>query len=148
MVFDGNRYGNLSSTWLYGSLTRADAQTIGTPCNGTTRPVLTSGAPRLGARGFYLDLLHAPPTAPYLFGLSAGTQVTPVGPCSVYLAAPIIPMIGVTNAGGFASSRQFSLPLDPSLRGITIYAQAFVADPGGPIAGHALTAGLRLVVGD
>ena len=41
-----------------------------------------------------------------------------------------------------------ALPLDASLRGGAAYAQAFVVDPQGPFAGLAVSAGLKLVLGD
>jgi hypothetical protein len=65
----------------------------------------------------------------------------------LYLRDPILPLLGSTNAFGFAT-RSLPLPLDPVLRGFTLYAQGFVADPRGPVLGTTFSPGRRLVIGD
>jgi hypothetical protein len=40
------------------------------------------------------------------------------------------------------------IPLDMALRGAAVYAQAFVADPQGPVLGLAFTAGRKLLLAD
>ena len=59
-----------------------------------------------------------------------------------------MPLVAVTNWAGFARSQRFALPFNNNLRGLTLYAQAFVADPQGPVSGLTFSAGLRLVIGD
>ena len=61
---------------------------------------------------------------------------------------PIVSLLAVTNWAGFARSQSFALPFNNNLRGLTLYAQAFVADPQGPVSGMTFSGGLRLVVGD
>ena len=83
-----------------------------------------------------------------MFGLSAGTQTLPIGPCTLYLKDPIVLLAAVSNRAGFAETPSFALPIDLTLRGSSLYAQAFVADPQGPVLGLAFSAGRKLVLGD
>jgi len=136
-------------TWLYGPLTPAKAQVLGTACPGSRgRPILTSSDPYLGNPAFSLELLSARANAPCVFGLSTGTQSLPVGPCTFYLKAPVVPLFASTNGAGFAESPKLALPADGALRGVTLYAQAIVVDPQGAAYGLAFTAGRKLVLGD
>jgi hypothetical protein len=57
-------------------------------------------------------------------------------------------LLAATDPAGFAETAPFALPLDNTLRGATLYAQAFVVDPQGPVLAVAASAGLRLVLGD
>jgi len=43
----------------------------------------------------------------------------------------------ISNQAGFAETARFALPQDLSLRGASVYAQGFAADPQGPEQGHA-----------
>ena len=110
--------------------------------------ILTSSAPYLGNPAFSLELVSGPAFAPCMFGLSTGTQSVRIGPCTLYLKDPIVPLLAVTNWAGFAESPKFALPLDITLRGVTLYAQAFVADRQGPVLGLAFSAGRKLMLGD
>ena len=136
-------------TWLYGTLGQPAAAVIGAACAGTNGlPLLAGNEPYLGAPGFALDLLSARSASPCAFGFSLGTQSLAIGGgCTLYLQAPIAVVLAATDSIGFASIR-FSVPPDPTLRGATLYAQAFVADPQGAAGGLAVTSGRRLVVGD
>ena len=40
------------------------------------------------------------------------------------------------------------LPGDPGIIGVQAFVQSAVADPGGTFAGHAFTAGMKVVFGD
>ena len=109
-----------------------------------------AGAPRLrlpvlGNGSFAVDLVAAP-NAPTILGIAPATQSLPVGPCTLYLAGPILLLPGVANAHG-VSVRRLSVPADPSLHGAAAYAQGFAAD-GGAFAGVAFTAGLKLTLGE
>lgn len=138
-----------SDTWLYGPVTRATSQPIGNGCPGSNGPpVLTSNDPYLGNPALRLELLSGRASSVCLFGLSTGTQSLPIGPCTLYLRDPITALVAPTNWAGFAESAPFALPLDISLRGATVYAQAFVMDPQGPMLGMAFSQGRRLVLGD
>jgi hypothetical protein len=55
--------------------------------------------------------------------------------------------VRIAQASGTAST-EFGVPVLASLRGVSLFAQAFVADPQGAAGGHAATAGRRLVLGD
>jgi hypothetical protein len=138
-----------ADTWLYGPLTQATTQAFGTACAGSSGlPILTSNLPYLGNPGFTMDLLSARPASACLFGLTTATQTLPLGPCTLYLADPIILLPSVTNQAGFAAAPRLVVPLEVTLRGLPLYAQAFVADPQGPVLRLAFSPGLRLVVGD
>jgi hypothetical protein len=136
-------------TWIYGPLAPATAQVLGAACTGTNGPpLLTSDVPFHGNESLVLDLLSARASSACLFGLSATSQNLPIGGgCTLYLKDMIPPSLGATNVFGFASTK-LAVPLDRSLRGVTLYAQAFVEDPlGGPL-GLTSSAGRRLVIGD
>jgi hypothetical protein len=80
--------------------------------------------------------------------LATGTQALNLGGgCTLYLNGVFTPLVAATNASGFASVK-LPIPLDLSLRGGAAYAQAFVLDPLGSFAGLALSAGVKLVLGD
>ena len=95
-----------------------------------------------------LELSGARATAACFFGLSAGTQNLPIPPCTLHLQNPIVLLPALTNHAGWAVSPGAAIPLDITLRGARFHAQAFVADPQGPVLGLTFSAGLRLVVGD
>ena len=111
-------------------------------------PQLASGTPFFGNGSFVLDLLSARELAPAVIMLASGTQALQLGGgCTLYLQGVLVPAVTSTNASGFASVR-LALPLDPSLRGGSVFAQGFVIDPVGPFAGIAASAGLRLLLAD
>ena len=119
------------------------------PCSGSSRaPVLTSTEPYLGHPAFELELIGARAVSVCLFGLSAGRQDQLIGTCTLHLQNPVFPLVALSNKAGFAKSPTFVLPLDSRLRGLTYYAQAFVADPQGSALGVTFSAGLKLVLGD
>jgi hypothetical protein len=141
-------FGASADTWHYGPLTRASSDPLGTACPGTSgRPVLTTSEPYLGNAAFVLDVLGARAAAPCLFGLSRSSQSLAIGGgCTLYLKDTVFPSFAVTNAFGVASL-MLPVPLDVSLRGAKLYAQAFVSDPRSAV-GIAFTAGRTLVLGD
>jgi len=139
----------LSDTWLFGSLSPATSQTIGAGCAGANgTPRLASGLAYLGNPAFRLTLMSARPSSACLFGISAGTQPRPIGPCTLYLADPIVLLSAVSNWAGYAETGSWPLPREISLRGTSLYAQGIVADPQAPGLGLAFSAGLRLLLGD
>jgi hypothetical protein len=146
MYFVNFTYGD---TWLYGDLRAPSAAPLGSACAGTSGlPALASDGPYLGAPRFTLELRSARGASPSAFGLSGGTQSQPIGGgCTLYLQAPVAVVLAMTNAAGTASA-EFAVPVLASLRGRSLYAQAFVADPQGAAGGLAATAGRRLVIGD
>jgi hypothetical protein len=147
----GQLYSRLyADTWLLGDLTRAAAQRFGAACPGSNGPpLLTSGEPYLGNQSFRLGVLSGRPGSPCLVALAAVPDHRAVGGgCTLYLRAPIVPWALVTNATGFAESPPLAIPLDTTLRGVALYAQAFVADPQGPALGLAFSQGTQLLLGD
>ncbi len=140
---------SMTDTWLYGALTPATNQPLGTACRGTSGlPILTTNDPVLGNPGFTLDLLSARPSSLCVFALSANPQTLALGGgCTLYLEEPLIPLPALSNGAGFATAR-LTLPLEVAWRGLPLYAQAVVADPLGPVFGLAFSAGRTLRVGD
>ena len=156
MIFDGHRQrlllhsqslGGNANTWLY-TPTPAAAGPIGSACSGSGNPpVLSSSVPNLG-RPLALDLHHAPPGAPCLFGFSYGTQNLPLGGgCSLYLQIPFETASAPANGAGFANFT-LPVPVNLALRGLSIYVQAMAPDPQGPAFGLVFSNGLELVIGD
>jgi hypothetical protein len=152
VVLFGGEAGNAQwtvQTWLYGDLRPASAQSFGNGCAGTSgTPVLASNLPHAGSPALVLDLRAARASSPCFFGLAAAPHSLQIGNgCTLYLRDPIVALPGATNPFGFATSR-LTLPLDPSLRGTALFAQAFVADPQSPPLGLSFTFGWRLALGD
>lgn len=137
----------VANTWTYGEHAPTSTQVIGATCAGSLGPaILVTGEPYLGNRAFAIDLVSAHPNAACVFGLAAAAAARAVGGCTLYLADPIMPVLAVTNAVGFATVR-VPLPLDVRLRGAILHAQVFVDDPS-PIGPLAFTAARRILVGD
>ena len=92
-------------TWLYGVSTPAAAQAFGSSC-GTANVLgrLGSDEPTLGNRGFRLEILGGPASAPAAIGLAGAPQVQRVfWLCDLYLAPPFLPLATATNAFGMAA---------------------------------------------
>ncbi len=153
LAWDGARqemlYPSWSGTCIYRPSMPAEAVPVGNACAGTNgRPVLTSGEPFLGNATFALDASSARPAAPCAFALSSAARNVAVGGgCTLYVGDPLVWLAAVTNGGGFASV-SVGLPFAPRLRGLTLYGQAFIVDPGGSALGMAFTKGRRIVLGN
>jgi hypothetical protein len=137
-------------TWLYGPLTPATTQVIGSGCAGSNGPPLSSSnEPYLGNPAFRLQLLAARAASPVLFLLAtAPADLDLGGGCRLYVQGSVVPFAAVSNAVGFADGPALSIPNDIALRGAVAHAQAVVADPNGPVAGFAFSDGRKLVIGD
>jgi hypothetical protein len=140
----------LEDTWSIGPLVRQTAATQRSACAGSNGlPVLTGHEPYLGNPAFRLQLLEARPTSVCLFALALVPADLDLGNgCRWYLADPFVLSVGVTDAHGFAESPALAIPLDMTLRGGPVFAQAVIADPQGPVFGLAFSAGRKLVLGD
>jgi hypothetical protein len=137
-----------ATTWLF-SPGPASSTPFGTACAGSAGVlrVLPSGRPALGSR-FQLEITGALPRGVATVGLSLTSIELPFGPCTLLtdpassLAVRALP----TDVAGFAFWR-LPVPVDARLLGISLFAQAAIADPGAPL-GFVLSAGLRLDLGD
>jgi hypothetical protein len=133
-------------TWIYGSIVPANATSFGAGCSRLAAPpTLISGSPRIGDPSFRLELSFADPSTMCVFGLSTSTQSLSLGGgCTLYLLDPIVALPASTNVHGFASVR-VAVPMDLSLRGAFVFAQAFVLESA---IGIGVSAARRLVIGD
>jgi hypothetical protein len=138
-----------SDTWLLGAVIPSAVSRFGHACAGSRGyPGISAyGLPRLGSGSFALDLSSVAPHALCVFGLSAATQDLGLGPCALYLQAPLALLAAASNASGFVS-HALPVPGDLSLLGAVLYSQGFVVDPLGAFAGLALTEGLKLTIGN
>ncbi len=140
--------GPWTQTWLLGGHTPAVSQPTGAGCAGTRGvPRLLSNDPYRGNDAFAFHLLPVLPGASCVFGVSLATRTVPIGPCTLYLADPTIWLPLTANAVGGAVIN-LPLPLDPAVRGFTLFAQGFAFDPLGGAVGLAFSNALRVVVGD
>lgn len=132
-------------TLLYGPVRAGTTTPIGTGC-GAVRG-FTTNTPRIGT-ALECELVTSLSGAPCVVGLAASPQTLSLGGgCSLYLKDPSVLWFAGTNAFGVAQPYGV-VPTDVSLRGLTLYAQGFVADPQGPVLGMSFTAGRKLVIGD
>lgn len=121
-------------------------ESIGTACDVQ--------APRLGARtwpepgrnDFGIDVVAAPPLAPFLLGGSLTAATSPIGTCTLQLGAPLVVVLGTTDAHGFAS-QVIPVPPQPALVAVQCLFQAAALPPSSP-GGLTLSAGLRIIVGE
>ena len=151
VLFGGASHDGVSSdTWVFGALRPANATALGTPCPGANGPpVLSSGTPYLGNSAFRLDLHAGRASSPCAFAFAAQSDRLALGGgCTLYLRGSIASFGAATDAVGFAAGPVIPLPADVALRGLTVYAQAFVVDPRGPVLGLAFSAGCTIVFGD
>jgi hypothetical protein len=70
------------------------------------------------------------------------------GGCSLYVKGAMIPLASASNPLGYAETFPLAIPLDATLRGGSLYAQAVVVDPLVAPLGLATSGGLRIVLGD
>lgn len=130
------------------ALTPAAATTsFGQGCAGTAPGLVLRGdQPYLDNRACSLELTGPVPGGACLFALSATTQQTPLGGCTLYLGPGEV-RFAVANVFGVA---RLPLPVPPLpvLRGLSVYAQGAQLDPLGPFGGLSFSAGWQLTVGD
>lgn len=125
--------------------TPPEEEPLGVGC-GQPRPELVGvGQPWLGNGEYSLDAFVAS-TAPVVFALDTAFVATAPGSCAPGLPAPGFARIAAANAFGRANL-PLPIPRDAALRGFTFFAQAAALQTGGPLAGFALTPGLRIRIG-
>jgi ELWxxDGT repeat protein len=121
----------------------------GCPGSGGVIPQLSVMSPPVtGNAAFGLQVTRAAPAsiAYFLVGL-ASIEAPLGGGCSLYVTLPVLLLPVPTNGAGVASL-PIGLPPDPGIIGVQVFVQSAVADPGGAFAGHAFTAGMKVVFGD
>jgi hypothetical protein len=121
----GAEYDPQSARWL------AFASTCGIPS-----PILGTALPYLGT-SCPITLSGAAPNAPLILGAASGpAQLTPVGPCAVWLppAAIVLQTAGTTSSTGTWNSA-LSIPSSPALAGVLVTLQALPLVAGGPFLG-------------
>lgn len=135
-------------TWIYGALEPATTQPFGAGCPGfATTPELVANEPYVGNASQSLDLSSGRAFAPCVFGVSPTASNHPAGNgCTILVADPWL-QLRVSSRTGFATLT-LPIPLQPSLRGLRVHAQAAVLDWQGPMPSVAMTAGLALHLGD
>ena len=138
---------SLFDTWLlHDAAARVDH--YGSPCSMQPGyPLLQTGVPHLGNSSFRLGVPTDSPQAPVLFGLSVGRRDQFVGPCTLHLAMPFIPLLSVANTFGFAAAPPLVIPDHRSLTGLQLHAQGIVLDPRMAGTGLTFTDGARLLLG-
>jgi len=123
---------------------------VGLAGSGGEVPTLSlSGTPVIGST-VSLDVANALGGALAIYALGAAPDAQPFRGGTVYVAPPFQTFVatlggaaGVPGAGSHSLVQE--IPNDPSLSGITVYAQALAKDPGAP-RNVALTAGLEVHV--
>lgn len=145
LAFDGRRDrlvlydGGVVAEW---TSVPAAAAPYGTGC-GAPAPFLAARVrPRIGEARFGLELLAAPGRAA-LIAVAADRAGTPVGGCTLEIGPALASALWITDARGRVL-QPVPLPLDPALRGLTVFAQAGVLDAGG----LGLSRGLSITAGD
>ena len=126
----------------------------GAPCPSCPSLVhATLGDPALGNASFALTLQNAPANAGAVLALGPGTCATPGLTIGIFCAPLLVPVpglvtIGLATGGTTGCTGGLSLPLpipaDPSLFGIPLSSQFFVACIGGTGFGSAVTNCLSL----
>jgi hypothetical protein len=133
--------------WRLGPTVPARSTAVGSGCAGATRPRLLATEPALLTRLVRFDVDGTAPQAATLLVLSDGLGATPLGGgCTQYVRGTFATTFLLADPAGLATVR-VDLPGD-GLRGLQFTAQAAALDPAGPLGGVAITAAVRLTVGD
>ncbi|MEM7204706.1 MAG: hypothetical protein AAF628_30895 [Planctomycetota bacterium] len=136
-------------TWIYGTTSAASSATYGSGCTGAAGvPLLAPlGSPMLGNDRFGLDVARARPAAAAGVLLAASEASFPLGSCTLLVAPPFVTLAGLTNGSGLLALR-VPIPDDAALLGGRLAAQGLVVDAAGAFPPLAMTAGLRLTLGE
>ena len=134
-----------TTTW---GLDFAPPQTevYGSSCGADAPALAASEPPRLATPQFALEVARAPANAPVLLGAGTTAASVPFGPCTILVSPVQATALALANGGG-AAAFALPIPLASTLLGTTLRFQAAALDPTAAL-GIALTAGLRVCVGD
>ena len=109
-------------------------------------PRLGSSDPYFGNPAFQLEVLDTPANAACIFGLALGATSLPLGSGCSLLIEPFTLALAAANPSGIARTVAIAIPVHAALTGVSLHAQAIVADPQAPL-GFTLTARRTLAVG-
>lgn len=139
MSFDPNRIMVLTQT-------PATVDEVGTGCGSPPPQLLAEGVPRIGSPAFAVHVDAVQGVA--LFAADFASAPTPLGGgCTSWLGNPFLLGVTIPNAYSVAAL-SVPIPASSGLRGLTFHVQALGPQAGGPFGGFALSAAIRIVVGD
>jgi Tol biopolymer transport system component len=128
----------------------ATALGYGTPCVGTS-PIPAQaegmGQPFVGNTSFAVGVCNGFPSRPAVLAMATSPASVFVGPCEVALGGSVT-LLGAmfTDIFGFTST-PVPIPANPTLAGLSVFAQYLVFDPNGLFLGFAqLTQGLTITL--
>ncbi len=133
-----------------GPLDLADASVYGTGCSAVdpTPTLDADGMPRLGNLGFGFYLRNGTPRAPVSVLFAAAPAAQPLDGCTVLLTPRLLVGAGTILGMDGTGAARLPIPNDPSLSGVTLFAQAVLLNPGGALFGDAdLTNGVQIRLG-
>ncbi|GAB4148334.1 MAG: hypothetical protein Fur0037_16660 [Planctomycetota bacterium] len=145
----------LARPWYSAGMQLGTFSIYGSGCPGShgIPEILSNSPPRLGTPGFAVGVRSTAPGRLALLSLSiAPSDILLAQPCRLLVdpAAAIGSLMRVTSATG-RSIVPMPIPNDPLLIGAGLFLQWGIDDPAGssmpPLAGLAMTAGARLIVG-
>jgi hypothetical protein len=116
----------------------------------TARARLTADwLPVVGNGDFQLGVQGLAPSGVFLLGVDSGnTTLSWLNGCLVWLGPNTSWTVLAGDAAGFRAV-PWPVPANPALRGVRLFAQALVVEPGGPLYGIAnLTNSVDLIVGN
>lgn len=126
--------------------TAAGNAQVGNGCGAPAPALYSEGFPRVGnlAHRIHADGLDGF----VLFALDVAASTTPLGGgCALHLGNPVTAAIVIANPFGVASL-PLPVPNAPWLNGVDLFVQAAGPQPGGPYLGLAVSAGLRVRLGE
>lgn len=147
VIPDGN---GTSDVFVRDLAATAVATAYATPCLGTS-PIPAQaegiGQPFVGNAGFAVGVCNGFPSQPAVLALATASASVFVGPCEVALGGSVT-LLGATftDIWGFTSA-PVPIPANPTLAGLSVFAQYLVFDPNGDFLGFAqLTQGLQITL--
>lgn len=151
VVFGGIPYamGVNSNTFIYQPSAESSATAVGSGCPGSFGvPVISASAPPLiGSPSFHVMLAYSSPTALSFLCISTAIGDPSGGVCTIYPQLPCMTEFGLLSSVG-STEWGIPIPFSGTLVGASFHCQAGVIDASGFLGVAALSAGLRLNIGD
>ncbi|MGE3175014.1 MAG: hypothetical protein AB7O97_20465 [Planctomycetota bacterium] len=127
--------------------TPADDPEVGLACGSPAPRLVGVGHPTTG-NADYRAAVRTDAAAPVLLAFSDRAGTAPLGAgCTQWIGPPLAVRFALADATGLATFG-LAIPAPPSLRGQQVFAQAAALQAGAPLGGVAVTAALRITVGD